>query len=97
MTSRTRTKLIYELSGVESHSYPCKDWSKCQRCKEVIPTRRLILHHRFDNGNEDRQIGNASMYRRYMDNLKEAKKQLQVLCKNCHGIIHAELRESKLK
>ena len=67
--------------------------SKCCRCG-FDDKRALDVDHKFNNGNAERRIGDwTSRFAKYAANPKEARKNLQILCRNCNWIKHLESRK----
>lgn len=70
-----RGKLLDLLGGV------------CCECGYKENKGNLDLDHKFNDGKIDRRKfrnNNYAMYKYYLDNPKEAKERLQVLCRNCN-------------
>jgi hypothetical protein len=69
-----RTILIQFLGGI------------CITCGYNNDIRALQLDHIHGDGKEDRLRIGMRIHRYYLNNLKEAKNKIQVLCANCHAI-----------
>lgn len=76
-----RVKVVEELGG------------KCTSCGYNKDFRALVLDHIKGDGYLDRKrIGNK-IYRYYVNNIDEAKNNLQILCANCNMIKSFENNE----
>lgn len=59
---------------------------KCKRCK-FADKKILHIHHKLGGGKLDRQRGGGPhVYRKYRKDHKKARKELEILCPNCHSI-----------
>ena len=59
---------------------------RCSLCYYDSDIRALQLDHINGDGKEDRKKHGNRVCRYYVNNLKESKINLQVLCANCHAI-----------
>lgn len=69
---------------------------QCQRCAYKEDKRALVLDHINGDGKADRKRIGARIYRYYIKNLDEAKKNIQVLCANCNLIKSFENNEHNI-
>ena len=72
--------------------------NKCVKC-DFIDVRALQVEHKKGGGRAEQRKFNGTqrMYKYYLDNPKQAKKQLQVMCANCNWIKRIEKREYPYK
>lgn len=81
-----RHKLVNALGG------------KCVRCSYDQDIRALQVDHINADGHLDRKKkGRAKIYRYWINNLDEARENLQILCANCNKIKQIENCEFKKK
>ena len=59
---------------------------KCIECGYDEDIRALQLDHIHNDGKEDRKRLGSRVCRYYVNNIEEAKQNLQVYCANCHAI-----------
>jgi len=68
--------------------------SKCQLCGYNSDIRALCVDHIHNNGKKERtNHQRIKMFRRIIKNPEKAKKNYQVLCRNCNWIKHRECVE----
>ena len=62
--------------------------SKCNKCEQIFPPEVYDIHHRDPT---QKLFGFSQIKGRRFDNVKSELDKCDLLCANCHRILHAEL------
>jgi len=81
--SQLRQKLMRKIGGIF-----------CQNCN-YNTFGALLLTYKEQNNSKKNDILNVTMYQYYLNNLEQAKKDLVILCYNCHRRKMTRLSRSK--